>query len=87
MSNAVTPQESHALSWQDVRRLADEIEIKVNLAGKELRDRWQAFRPRLAKFEKGVTATGVQASKALTKELSELGDALKKLVDDLDHEQ
>ena len=78
--------ESHALSWQDVRRLADQIEVKVNLASKELRDRWQAFRPRLAKFEKDVTATGTRATKAFSKELSDLGGALKKLVDDLDHQ-
>ncbi len=75
-------QESHALTWKDVRRLADEIEVKVNLAGKELRDRWQAFRPRLAKFEHGVTAAGA----AVSKELNELGEALKKLIDDIDHQ-
>lgn len=86
MSNQNLQQEPHPFTWQDVRRLADEIEVKVNLAGKELRDRWQAFRPRLAKFERDVTATSTHASKAFTKELSDLGVALKKLIDDLGHE-
>jgi hypothetical protein len=84
MSNPLV-RESHPLTWQDVRRLADRIEVKANLAGKELRDRWQAFRPRLAKFEKDVGATGARASKAFSKELKDLGDALKKLIEDLDH--
>ena len=86
MSNPIT-QEARSLSWQDIRRLADEIEVKANLASKELRDRWQAFRPRLAKFEKDLSATGARATKAFSEELSELGDALKKLIDDFDGEE
>ena len=39
-------------SMQELRTLRDEIRVRLNLAGKEARDRWeQQFEPRLEKLE------------------------------------
>jgi hypothetical protein len=34
-------------AWDEVRRIADELKLKMHLASMEARDRWQALEPRL----------------------------------------
>jgi hypothetical protein len=55
-------------TWEEVRRIADEVELQIHLAGMEARERWNALRPRLIELER-----------QLTKELH----AWRKLRDDL----
>jgi ElaB/YqjD/DUF883 family membrane-anchored ribosome-binding protein len=69
--------------WEDLRRIADELELKLHLAGMEARDRWQALRPRLAALEQKLADSSERASKIVAEELSSLGKALRKLRDDL----
>jgi hypothetical protein len=70
-------------TWTEIRRLADELQVKMNLAGKELRDRWHAFQPLLARLEHKVSAAGDRGTKVLAKELSDIGESLKRMIDDL----
>lgn len=69
--------------WKDLRRIADELELKLHLAGMDARDRWQALRPRLVALEQKVADGSERASKVVAEELSSLGKALRKLRDDL----
>ena len=69
--------------WDDLRRIADELELKVRLASMDARDRWQALRPRLTKLEDAVKRTGARAGKVVTEELSSLGKALRELRDEI----
>lgn len=69
--------------WDDLRRMADELELKIRLARMDARDRWQALRPRLARLEDSVKRTGERASKVVTEELSSLGKALRDLRDEI----
>lgn len=76
-----------ATLWNDLRRVADELELKIHLAGMDTRDRWQALRPRLAELERTITRTGERAGKVVTEELSALGKALRQLRDDIAHRE
>jgi len=38
-------------TWDEVRRIADELELKIHLAGMDARDRWRDLKPRLAEIE------------------------------------
>ena len=38
--------------WDDLRRLADEIEVKLHLAGMEARDKWNELKPKLSQLDK-----------------------------------
>ena len=71
--------------WDDLRRIADELELKVRLASMDARDRWQALRPRLVRLEDTVKRTGERASKVVTEEISSLGKALRDLRDEIAH--
>lgn len=69
--------------WDHLRRLADELELKIHLAGMEARDRWTALQPRLRELESSIAAAGKRASDAIDKEITSIGDALGRLRDEI----
>ena len=76
--------ENKTPTWDDVRRIADELQLKIHLAGMEARDRWAKLQPRLAELEKDISAGGEKAGKVVTTQLSAVGDLLKELRDDIE---
>lgn len=69
--------------WTDLRRIADELELKIHLATMDAHDRWKALQPRLQKLEKTVAEARTRASKVVTEEVSALRKALCELRDDV----
>lgn len=69
--------------WTDLRRIADELELKIHFAGMDARDRWKALQPRLDKLEKTLAQARARASKVVTDEVSTLRKALCDLRDDV----
>ena len=70
-------------TWDEVRRLADELELKIHLAGMEARDRWRELSPRIAEMERSIAGAGKRASDTLERELASVGAALRRLRDDI----
>jgi predicted enzyme related to lactoylglutathione lyase len=70
-------------SWDDVRRIADELEVKAHLATLDLRDRWRALQPQLAQVERQIADAGGKLSMAISKQLTELGKTLRAMLDEL----
>ena len=70
-------------TWDEVRRIADELELKIHLAGMAARDRWRALQPRIAEIEKSISSASKRASDVADRELSSLGAALRRLRDDV----
>jgi hypothetical protein len=66
-------------TWDEVRRLADELELKMHLARMDARDRWHALQPRLAELRKQLADTSERAEEAIAKELSALRTLLRQL--------
>lgn len=56
----------------DLRRTADEIKLKLHLAGMDAKDAWEDIQPRLAEFERRFDAKA-----------DEVGDELKALGNDI----
>lgn len=72
-----------SFNWDEVRRLADELEVQIHLAGMEARDRWRDLKPRLAELEKALERTTERVGDVIAKELSAVGKALRQLRDDV----
>jgi hypothetical protein len=72
-----------ASTWDEVRQIADELELKIHLAGMDARDRWRALQPRIAEIEKTIAHAGKRASDAVERELASIGAALCRLRDDV----
>jgi hypothetical protein len=69
--------------WDGLRRIADEVELKIHLASMEARDRWKTLQPRLAELEKTLTHAGERTGQVVTEELSALAEALRELREDV----
>lgn len=69
--------------WEDLKRIGDELELKIRLASMDARDRWQALRPRLTALEETIKQTGARTSKLINEELSSLGKALRRLREEI----
>ena len=69
--------------WADLRRIADEVELKIHLASMDVHDRWKSLQPRLDKLQTTLAHTRERASKVVTEELSAIRKALCQLRDDV----
>lgn len=76
-----------SLSWNDVRRLADEVRVKVHLAGMDLKDdlkdRWKALEPELHDLEEKLRVAGEKAEATLTEQAEAFGASVRKLAQEL----
>ena len=66
-------------TWDDVRRLADELEVQIHLAGMDARDAWRELEPRLERLEKQITRSGKRAEETISHELHEVHEALRAI--------
>jgi hypothetical protein len=89
VSNLISPSEQerstsdNLSTWDEVRRIAEELELKIHLASMNARDRWQALEPRIAAFELRMKDSGQRASEAFTTELEAIWNAMRGIRDDL----
>jgi ElaB/YqjD/DUF883 family membrane-anchored ribosome-binding protein len=58
----------------DLKRAADEIKLKLHLAGMDAKDAWEEIQPRLADFERRVDAKADEVGE----ELKALGHDIKQ---------
>ncbi|HEU4728868.1 MAG TPA: hypothetical protein VFT22_13285 [Kofleriaceae bacterium] len=70
-------------SWDDLRQIADEIQLKIHLAEMDARDRWHAILPRLTDLEHKLERAGGTVGDSVKHELSEIGAALRHLREDV----
>lgn len=66
----------------ELRRISDEIQLKVHLAGMDARDYWRELQPRLAEAEHRL-ASNASAANAVSHEPSGLGVVLRHLGEDV----
>jgi hypothetical protein len=70
-------------SWDEVRRIRDEIQVQLHLAGMEARDRWQALQPKLVELEALLEDKGKRAGHAVAEQLGAMASSLRALRDEL----
>jgi len=75
--------QEHHTTWEDLRRIADELQVQLHLAGMEARERWRALEPRISALEASLARTGAQVGTAIADELAAVTRAARELRDDL----
>lgn len=70
-------------TWDEARRIADEIEVKIHLAAMDARDRWHQIEPQVADLERRLRSGGKRVSEAVIKEIKHLRELLDGLRDDV----
>ena len=64
-------------------RLADEIRVKIHLAGMEVKDTWGRLEPRLQEFEQRVEDATEKIGAELKDASTDLKERLQKLRDEI----
>lgn len=71
---------SNGLStWDEVRRMADDLELEIHLARLSAREQWRLLEPRLIALEKRITSSSEQPDEQALHELAELRALLQSL--------
>lgn len=70
-------------AWDDVRKLADEVRVKMHLAGMELKEKWKSLEPQLAAAQRKVGEGTDKAEAAATEQLGAIAAGLRQFVDEL----
>jgi hypothetical protein len=70
--------------WEDIHRLADEIELPVHHAAIDAREQWNDVQARIAELEMTLAHVGPQTFAPVERELTAVDTALRRLRDDLE---
>jgi hypothetical protein len=70
-------------AWDDVRRLADEVRLKMHLAGMELKEKWKTLEPQVKEVEQKVKDGGEKAGEKVTEQVNAIAAGLRQFVDEL----
>lgn len=68
---------------EDLHRLADEIRVRIHLAGMDAKDAWQRLEPKLRDFERKAEASGEKVGDEVAKWGHELKEQFKRFSDKL----
>jgi len=77
-------------TWADVRRIADELKVKMHLAGQEAKDRWAKLQPSLHEAEAEIKKGGAVVASKLVEiagGLKEIGKDVAEKLDKLTHDK
>ncbi len=72
-------------TWEDIKQLADQVELRIHLGTLEAHDRWRALRPRIDRLERTIEKAGRDAADTLKREMEEVRGALRALRDETSH--
>lgn len=74
-------------AWDDVRRIADEVRLKLHLAGMEAKEKWGRLEPQIldleSKVKTGVKDGGGRAASAVGDQVEALATGLRQFADEL----
>ena len=70
-------------SLDEIRTIADEVRVKLHLATLEARTTWERLEPQLAQLERAAEEKGRDALGAVSKLVTDVGHAVRKLRDEL----
>jgi len=70
-------------TWDDLRRLFDEVELQIHLGSMDARERWRALQPRITKLEHAIQHETEHARHFVADEVATLGKTLRELRDEV----
>lgn len=68
---------------EELKRIRDEVRVKLHLAGQDLKDSWKDLEPRIEKLEQRAKSEGEHVADATTTLASDLKKALRDFRDRL----
>lgn len=85
MTNEDKPSSPSA--WDDIRRIADEVRLKLHLAGMEAKAKWEVLEPKMMELETKVATSvkdgGGKAATVVGEQVEAFAIGLRQFADDL----
>ena len=69
--------------WDEIKRISDELELKVHLAGMEAKEKWEELKPLVQDLGAKMEDKAEAASARVVEELNNVGGLIKELRDDV----
>jgi ElaB/YqjD/DUF883 family membrane-anchored ribosome-binding protein len=69
--------------WDEIKRVSDELELKVHLGTMEAKERWAQLKPRVKALQDKADAKATHAGERVVEEMHNVGKLLKELRDDV----
>jgi vacuolar-type H+-ATPase subunit H len=70
-------------AFDEVKRLRDEVRVRIHLAGMDAKDAWKKLEPRIDKLDRQLDAAGERVSVELKAALDQARSSIKALRDRL----
>lgn len=77
------PKDTSSSLTENLRRMADEIRVKIHLAGMDAKDTWSKLEPKLQELEHKAEAAKDKLVDGLDKAADELKEQMSKLLERL----
>lgn len=71
--------------WDELRRVADQLELELHLGSMEARERWRLLKPRLEKLEKMIAKATSDTGHAIAKEIHAVAEAIRDVRKGFEH--
>ena len=69
--------------WDEIKRISDELEQKVESASNDAKSKWETLKPRVAALGAKMEDKAAAASARVVEELNNVGTLVKELRDDV----
>ena len=69
--------------WDEIKRISDELEVKVHLGTMEAKERWEKLKPRVKALQDKADPKATQAGERVVEEMHNVGKLLEELRDDV----
>jgi ElaB/YqjD/DUF883 family membrane-anchored ribosome-binding protein len=69
--------------WDEIKRISDELELKVHLGTMDAKDRWEKLKPRVEALKDKMDEKATAAGERVVEELNNVGKLIKELADDV----
>lgn len=68
-------------TWADIKRMADEVKVKLHLAGMEAKEKWKTLEPKINELSDKVEKKGERAADVVGDQVSAVFKALGQLAE------
>jgi len=73
------------VSFEELKRIRDEIKLKIHLAAMDVRDAFEKMEPKLKDLERQVANAGAAASREVEAAIQKAKDALAQIKEKIDN--
>ena len=77
------PKPTTSSAWDDIKRMADEVKLKLHLASMEAKEQWKKLEPKMNELETKAKAGGEKAYGVVGQQVEAFAAGLRQFAEEL----